>query len=118
MASGFVNFENGACLYVKAGQILNVVNEGQTVELCGVRGGICCTGSKVKMVTVDDSGYFLESEPVLREKFNEFDGEINHFIDCCNGKTECICTPHQGTEIMKIITGIYESAKTGKEIVF
>ena len=60
----------------------------------------------------------MESSPVLKDTVDMFDGEINHFVNCCLGKEEVICTPSQGTEIMKIISGIYESAKTGKEVIF
>lgn len=117
-ASGYVHFENGACLYVKASWVLNCINEGRNVELCGTKSGIKFDGKKIDMVSVDDTGYYLESSPVLKDETDIFNEEINHFVNCCLGKEELICTPSNGTEIMKIISAIYESAKTGREVVF
>lgn len=118
LASGYVHFENGACLYVKASWVFNSVKTGRSVELNGTKAGLLFNGSKIDMVELSDTGYFMESSPVLKDTVDMFDGEINHFVNCCLGKEEVICTPAQGTEIMKIISGIYESAKTGKEVVF
>jgi len=117
-ASGYVHFENGACLYIKASWVLNCIDEGRGLELYGTKSGMKYDGSKINILSADDTGYFLESSPILKDDVNFFNGEINHFVNCCLGKEELICTPEQGTEIMKIITAIYESAETGKEITF
>jgi len=117
-ASGYINFKNGACLYVKASWVLNTVNEGRKIELIGTNSGAYFNGENIKMISVEKDGYYTEVSPVLRDEVDIFDGEINHFVNCCEGKEELICTPKQGSEIMKIITAIYESAETGKEIVF
>ena len=119
VASGMVTFENGACLHVKASDILNVVDEGKSVELCGTKAGIKVSGKDdLRMITVDDSGYYLQSSPVLTESVDSFTQELAHFVDCCVNGTECICKPEQAVEVMRIITAIYESAETGKEILF
>ena len=117
-ASGYVHFENGACLYIKASLVLNCINEGRNVELYGADSGVKYDGSKINIVSADDTGYFLESSPVLKDKVDIFSSEINHFVNCCLGQEKPISTPEQGTEIMKIITAIYKSAETRKEIVF
>ena len=118
MASGLVTFENGACLNIKASDILNVVDEGSYVELCGTKAGFKENGKDLRMVTVDDSGYYMQSSPVLTADNNPFNDEINHFVDCCVNGTECICKPEHAVEVMRIISAIYESAETGKEITF
>lgn len=119
VASGMVTFENGACLMLKASDVLNIVDEGKGVELCGTKAGIKISGKgELRMVTVDDSGYYLQSSPVLTESVDTFTQELNHFVDCCVKGTECICKPEQAVEVMRIITAIYESAESGKEILF
>ncbi len=118
MASGYVTFENGACLYIKASWALNTVKEGRSFELCGTKAGADFSSNELKLFSVEDYGYYLESTPVLRDNIDVFDEEINHFVDCCAGRGKCICTPQQGTMIMQIINAIYESAKTGKEVIF
>ena len=119
VASGMVTFENGACLMLKASDVLNIVDEGKGVELCGTKAGIKISGKgELRMVTVDDSGYYLQSSPVLTESVDTFTQERNHFVDCCVNGTECICKPEQAVEVMRVITAIYESAESGKEILF
>jgi len=119
VASGMVTFENGACLMLKASDVLNIVDEGKGVELCGTKAGIKISGKgELRMVTVDDSGYYLQSSPVLTESVDTFTQELNHFVDCCVNGTECICKPEQAVEVMRVITAIYESAESGKEILF
>ena len=118
LASGYVHFDNGACLYVKASWVLNTIKEGRNVELNGTKAGLQYNGAKIDMIELSDTGYFMETSPQLNDTVDLFDGEINHFVGCCLGKEELICTPEQGTEIMKIISGIYESARTGKEVIF
>jgi len=119
VASGYVNFENGACLYVKASDVLNVVDEGTGMELCGTKAGFKRTNKEgLRMVTVDDSGYYLTSAPVLTAEVNAFNNQINHFVDCCVNGAECICKPEHAVEVMRIISAIYESAERGEEIRF
>ena len=60
----------------------------------------------------------MESEPVIDDDPDIFKAEMQHFVDCCNGKTDCIPNAHQGTEIMRILNAIYKSAETGAEIRF
>ena len=42
---------------------------------------------------------------------------MEHFVNCALGKEECIATAEDGLEIMKIIDAIYESARTGHEVI-
>lgn len=118
LAGGLIRFEDGTSLYLKTSWALNTTKPTKFVELCGTEGGAILENGSIKLVTVDESGYYLESTPVLRDEFVGFDREIAHFVDCCTGKTECICKPEQGTQIMQIIDAIYESAETGKEVIF
>ncbi len=118
LAGGLIRFEDGSSLYLKTSWALNSTKPGTFVELCGTDGGAILDNGAVKLVTVDESGYYLESAPVLRDEVVVFDREIAHFVDCCLGKAECICKPEEGTYIMQIIDAIYKSAETGKEVVF
>ena len=43
--------------------------------------------------------------------------EIAHFVDCISKGTQCISPAEDGVEIMKILDAVYESARTGKEVV-
>lgn len=117
-ACGQVQFENGACLNIKASDILNVVEEGSYVELCGTKAGFKETGAGVRMVTLDRSGYYLESSPVLTAEKDGMAEELAHFVDCCLNGTPCICTPQHAVQLMAILTALYRSAETGREVMF
>ena len=46
-----------------------------------------------------------------------FDNEINHFVDCIINGTECKSPADDGVEMMKILDAVYESARTGHEVI-
>ena len=46
-----------------------------------------------------------------------FDDEINHFVDCVQNGVPCRAPAEDGVQIMKILDGIYESARTGHEVI-
>ena len=117
-ASAYITFEGGKNLYIKAAHIANTVTPGTRMELLGDKGGINFDDGKVRMLTIDDTNYFVELEPKIHDDPDPFKPEIQHFVDCCNGKTECIPNSSEGSQIMKILNAIYESASTGMEIVF
>ena len=56
--------------------------------------------------------YFNDDDPEI------FKSELQHFVDCCNGVANCIPNAHEGTQIMRIMNAIYESAEKGTEILF
>lgn len=60
--------------------------------------------------------YLVESAPIIESGPVPVESQINHFVDCCINNTPCICEGWQAIEVMKIIEGIYESAKTGKAV--
>ena len=43
--------------------------------------------------------------------------EIDHFVDCILNGTPCIAPAEDGVVVMKILDAIYESAKTGHEVI-
>ena len=45
-----------------------------------------------------------------------FQAEINHFVDCCLGRCECMSPGEDGVVVMKILNALYESAATGKSV--
>lgn len=118
LATGQVQFENDACLNIKASFVLNTAMEGAYLDLCGTKAGFNIKDGQLRMVKADESGYYLEAEPVLTAPSDGFCNEIDHFVDCCKNGTECLVKPWQAVEVMKIISAIYESAETGKEILF
>ncbi len=117
-ATGYITFEDEKNLVIKAAHIANTPNPGTRFELLGDKGGVSCEGDKLKFLTIDESNYFANFEPVIYEKSKHFEDEIRHFVDCCHGDAQCISNASQGTQIIRILNAIYESAETGREILF
>lgn len=117
-ASCYITFEGGKNLFLKAAHIANTLNPGTQFELIGDKGGVCFKGGEIHLLTVDENNYFMESKPIIAEKTVPMQFQIRHFLDCLQGKAECISNARQGAELMRILCAIYESAETGKEILF
>ena len=45
-----------------------------------------------------------------------FSNEINHFVECVKTGAPCRNPAEDGVTLMKILDGIYESARTGKSV--
>ena len=117
-SSCYITFEGGKNLFLKAAQIANTLNPGTQFEIMGDKGGVCVKDGQLRFVTINEQNYFVESAPVITEAASPFQVEINHFLDCCHGRAECISNARHGTELIRIMNAIYESAETGKEILF
>lgn len=117
-SSCYITFEGGKNLFLKAAHIANTLNPGTQFELIGNKGGACVRNDELHLLTIDESNYFMESQPVITHKETPFHIQVRHFLDCCDGKTECNSNAHQGTELIRIMNTIYESADIGKEILF
>ena len=46
-----------------------------------------------------------------------FTAEMAHFVDCVKNGTECRAKAEDGIAVMKILDAIYESARTGHEVI-
>ena len=46
-----------------------------------------------------------------------FVAEMSHFIDCVKNGTPCRAKAEDGIAVMKILDAIYESARTGHEVI-
>lgn len=53
----------------------------------------------------------------LKDGRDLFSEEMRHFVDCVKNGTECRATAEDGIEVMKILDAIYESARTGHEVI-
>lgn len=116
--SGYVTFEDGTSLYIKAAGTLNTVNTGNYIDISGEKAGARFEGAnaELKMLELTDDNYFVESTPCLK-KPDAYQDEIDHFINCLNGE-ECIIKPSEAVILMEIIDAMYKSADTGLPVVF
>ena len=117
-AAAMITFDGGKSLYIKAAHIANTLRRDTCVDLLGDKGGASITNNKLRLLNIDETNRFVESEPVIHDDPDIFKAELQHFVDCCNGQANCITNAHEGSKIMKILNAIYESAEKGIEIRF
>ena len=120
-ASALVTFENGACLSIKASTVLNTVDVGVYMSISGEKAGMkmerFVPGKELRMLEITDDNQMVESTPELNVA-NKWPLEIGHFVDCCQGKAECITKIDEAIRLMEIIDAIYKSAETGLPVIF
>lgn len=117
-ATAMIRFDNGFVLSVEASFSLNIGKNIATVELMGTKAGFVLD-PEVKIFT-EQNGYLtnvsFDSSTAL--SFDGlFENEIAHFIECIKNGLPCRSPAEDGVEIMKILDAIYDSAKTGHEVV-
>ena len=119
LATAMVRFDNGSVLQVEASFTLNQeeISIG-TIELFGTKGGARMDPG-LKLFT-DINNYMTNVErtaPTALSFEGLFENEINHFVDCVMNGTPCRAPAEDGIMLMKILDGIYESARTGHEVI-
>lgn len=117
-ATALIRFDNGAVLNVETSFSLHVSEDREVIELYGDKGG-AKIDPELKLYS-ETNGYMtdinLQAETTL--DFNgRFQREIDHFINCVLGNSECRSPAEDGIEVMKILDSAYESAKLGHEVV-
>lgn len=117
-ASALIRFDNGLTLAVEASFNLNIKNDMGNIELFGTKAGASIS-PQIEFYT-DMNGMFVNLQPSGDSSlsFNGlFEREIAHFVDCVINKTECRSPARDGVVLMQMIDAIYESAKTGHEVI-
>lgn len=118
MAVAMVKFDNGAVLNVETSFSLNSKKDKGDIELFGSKAG-AKLDPKLEFYS-EMNNYLVDVTPAhdTALSFNGlFENEIAHFVDCVTKGTKCISPAEDGVEIMKIIDAVYESARTGKEVM-
>ncbi len=118
MASAMIRFDNGFTLSVEASFKLNIKQDRGEIELFGTKAG-AKIDPQIEIFS-DMNGRFVDIKPFGDSSLSFgglFANEISHFVDCCLGKCECISPAEDGVALMRILDGIYESARTGHEVV-
>ncbi len=112
-AQAIIHFENGATMLFDVSWAIN--GEGSPDIYCHLYGTKAGATLDPLKIYGEDGGYLSDAVPVLKNE-NRFDNEIRHFLDCIKESKEPIATAEDGVLIQKILNGIYDSAKLGKEV--
>ena len=116
-ASALIRYDNGAVTQLETTYSLNGEDMAKR-QLFGTKGGLDLSNG-VKIYT--EYNDFLADVDVKTTNYKQagsmFVKEMEHFIDCVANGTPCIATAEDGIEVMKILDAIYESGRTGHEVI-
>ena len=118
MATAMVRYDNGAVLQVEASFSLNIAHDTGTIEMFGTHGGIKLDPELTYYGEMD--GYMTDVKlaiPTALSFSGLFANEVNHFVHCVQTGEPCRNPAEDGVALMKILDAIYESARTGHEVV-
>lgn len=120
LANALIRFENGASLLVDVSFTLHAKKDEISVKLYGDKGGAEIEPEVIIMTEQQNTIVNINPQvDNLTFNFTEaFSQEINHFVQSGLGLAETLSPVKDGLEITKILSAIYESAATGKEVQF
>ena len=116
LAMGFIRFENGACLQIEFSWASNIEKDTRFVELRGTQAGIkwCDDGSAH---VYGEENNKLTTSVRTCEMGDGHDEALKHFAAMVLDGAEPDYVPQQGINMIRILSAIYESAKTGREVI-
>jgi len=118
MATALIRFDNGSVISVEASFSLNIEKDTGDIQLFGTKAG--CKLDPGVTIYNETNGY-LTNLTFDRSTALNFDGlfekEIDHYVSCVINGTPTISPAEDGVMLMKILDGIYESARTGHEVI-
>jgi predicted dehydrogenase len=117
LASGFIRFSNGATLAIEFSWASNIERETYFVELRGTKAGLKWQDGNLS-VYADTDGTLEDVSPRFGSpgKLGTHGANLYHFIDVVQARAQPDFKPEHGLHMIKILSAIYESAKTGREV--
>lgn len=113
-----IKYEGNKTMLLETSYSLN----GESVakrELFGTKGGIKIDDRDLKIYG-EMSDYLVDITPITdnyKKEMPMFEAEMRHFVDCITTGIPCRASAEDGLVIMKILEAIYESARTGHEVL-
>lgn len=118
LATAMIRFDNGAVLNIEASFSLNIKNDEGKIELFGTKAGAKLDPTLEIYSEINNYMANIQLHTKTELDFNGlFEKEINHFISCVKDGVTCIAPAQDGVELMTILDAVYESAKTGHEVI-
>lgn len=117
LATGFIRFENGATLQIEFSWASNINEETNFLELRGTKAGASLRNGELTLFS-EAAGQLTDTKPVIKgaQHVKQHAENIKHFVDCLEGRAEPTIRPEHGVDMIKILSAIYASAESGKEV--
>ena len=116
LAMGMIRFDNGAVLQIEFSWASNVKEEHRFVELRGTKAGMLWLDGHILEIYSEDGGKLTNTTLGGNLRDDCHVRNLRHFYDVLDGKCEPCFKPQQGVDMIKILSAVYESAKTGQEV--
>ena len=116
LAMGMIRFDNGAVLQIEFSWASNIKRERRFVELRGTKSGLKWENDDIEIFTEED-GQLLDIKPAGRLESKGHHNNLVHYLDVLTKDADPCFKPQQGVDMIKILCAIYESAKTGREVI-
>jgi len=110
-AAGIIHFENGACMLFEVSWALNA-EPLEWTQVCGSKAGATLNPLHV---FGEDMNHLTDNE-LTTLPVNPFAVEIDHFISCLRTGKQPESGIEDGLTVQRMLEGIYQSAKAGKEV--
>jgi len=120
MASAFVRLSGGICLFVEASWAGHLAPQSYTTILGKKAGAQMPDPAKPDnplKIFSRLKGHLTDSTPLV-PKADVYQEEINHFLDCIRKDKEPITTKEEIVSVVRIIEGIYKSARINRPVSF
>ena len=116
LAMGMIRFDNGAVLQIEFSWASNVKEEHRFVELRGTKAGMLWLDGHILEIYSEEDGQLTNTTLGGNLRDDGHVRNLRHFYDVLDGKCEPCFKPQQGVDMIKILSAVYESAKTGQEV--
>ncbi|NLT43289.1 MAG: Gfo/Idh/MocA family oxidoreductase [Anaerolineae bacterium] len=121
LATAFIRFEGGQVLTLEVSWAAHVGEGGENyIRFLGTKGGAEMSsrnGAEYPVRYFSDSfGSSYDSTVYVSPGRNTHWTEIKHFVSCIRGEAELAIKHEEALTVIKILSAIYESAKTGKSV--
>lgn len=122
-AMAMITMKNGMMIYMETAWLINMLQEapGVVASVAGTKAGADMVGPKFESslrINQYIDGKLNVSSPEITDQVNMNDYDINHWIEAIKNDTDPAVLPEQAAVVTRVIEAIYESAATGKTIVF
>jgi len=118
LATALIRFDNGAVLSIEVSFSLNTEKDEGCIEFFGTKAG-AKLDPDLKLYQ-NMNGYMTNVDfatPTALSFDMLFETEINHFVSCILDNVPCKSPAQDGVAIMSILDAVYQSAKTGHEVI-
>ncbi len=112
-AAGTIRFDNGASMNFEVSWAVNMKDTGIYSYVFGKDAGASLDPLEIYG---EEANYLVDMKPTT-DKGDPFAREIRHFLDCVQTGATPSIPAIDGLSVQKMLNGIYDSAKAGKEVL-